>query len=449
MFNNKKYVTAALASTLLLSSTAAVNLNAATLQEAATLTLENNPTVLASQAAARRSDFAISEAKSGYLPSLDVLGNAGVGNVENSTTRARAAVDETLDEDQDNNPYGYSVHLNQEIFTGFSTKYGVEGAELRQEAASSDLLATHEMMALKTAEVYLGVIRAQEVLVLSEKNVEEHQKMLAKVKERADGGTGNYGDVSQAESRLAQAEERRVRLIGQLADAQTRYFEIVGEEPGSLTSPDTGNLDMPMNTDEAKQLAYQNNPQLMSAELASKARKSDVRVEEATFFPNLSLELSANSDWDANGFEEKTVDNRAMMVLSYNLYNGGADNSRRMQAVELAAEAEQKKNATLRDIEKQAGVDYQAYVTAVDSLTWLNRREQASVNALKNYNQQYEIGKRSLLDVLDVINELFQARVAVLDGQLERDFSSYRVLADIGGLTGALGVEVASADAGE
>lgn len=450
MFMQKKYAKAVgVASVLLWTTSLQGNLHAETLQEAATLTLKNNPTVLASQAAERRSEHAIGGAWAGYLPSLDVIGNAGVGNVENSTTRARAAVEEGVDDDQDNNPYGYAVRVNQELFSGFSTKYGVEAAEQRKAAATSDLMATHEMMSLKTAEVFLGVLRAQKVLELSKENVEEHLKTLNKERERAEKGTGNYGDVSQAESRLAQAEERKVRLLGQLEDAKTRYIEIVGQAPESLEKPVTSDLTMPMTSADAKQVAIENSPQMKSAEFASLARKSDVGVEEASFYPNLNLELSANSDWDSNGFEEKTVDNRAMLVLSYNLYNGGADDSRRMQAVELAKETEQKRQQVKRDIEKQAGVDFQAYLTAKDSLVWLNKREEASFDALKNYREQHRLGKRSLLDVLDVINELFQARVAVLDGELELDFSSYKVLADMGVLTRTLGVELVSIDAGE
>jgi adhesin transport system outer membrane protein len=295
-------------------------------------------------------------------------------------------------------------------------------------------------MLLKTTEVYLGVIRAQEVVKLADENVKEHDSMLKKVQDMAAGGKGNYGDVSQAQSRLAQAKERRIRILGQLEDAKTNYKEIVGIIPEDLMTPSVDQIELPMLVSEAQTLAVENSPRMISVKNDSQAQGADVKVEQASFYPTLSLDLSSNNDWDANGFEEKTVDNRAMLVLNFNLFNGGENNARRLQAIELSVEANQKMHQTRREIEKLTGIDFQAYLTAKDSLVWLKEREKASLNALKNYQEQFRLGKRSLLDVLDVTNELFQSKVTVLDGKLALDFSKYKVLADMGQLTSTLSV---------
>jgi outer membrane protein TolC len=149
LFEKKSLKIISTTSVLLFMTSFQSNLLAGTLQEAAVQTLRSNPVVLASQAAERRSKHAISAARAGYFPTLDISGEAGSGKVENSTTRARALVEEGTSDDQNNNPYGYTVRLSQELFTGFSTIYEMQSAKLRRKAAQNDYLATSISYILK------------------------------------------------------------------------------------------------------------------------------------------------------------------------------------------------------------------------------------------------------------------------------------------------------------
>lgn len=414
---------------------------AATLNEAARETLANNPIMLAAEAGKMRAEYAISAAKAGYLPTFNISGQAGYGNIENSTTRSRAELEGGTDDDRDNKPYGYNATIKQQIFSGFDTVYSVDSAELRGEAAHNDLIATREAMLLKTAEVYLTVIRAEHVYRLAEENVAEHEKIFNQVDELKNGGFGNLGDVNQAQSRLAQARERKVQLAGQLEDAKAKYFEIVGNSPGELIRPDLPEGLLPDSLDKALAAALASSPRMIASEKNNSAQRKDVKVEEASFYPSLELELSSQGDWDDNGYEEKTIDHRAMITVNFNLFNGGADEARRLQAIELANEATQKMHQVKREIEKTVSIDYQAFLTAKDSMDFLKDREYASLKALDEYHNQFKTGRRSLLDVLDVTNEMFQSKVSVLDGELALNFSKYKVLADMGQLAAALDVK--------
>ena len=96
-----------------------------------------------------------------------------------------------------------------------------------------------------------------------------------------------------------------------------------------------------------------------------------------------------------------------------------------------------------RLVEEQIRVDHAGMVTARDTVPLLRDRAAAAAQVVSAYRQQFELGRRSLLDVLDVENELFQARISVVNAEIQHRIAEYRVLATMGTLISALGVETA------
>ena len=89
-------------------------------------------------------------------------------------------------------------------------------------------------------------------------------------------------------------------------------------------------------------------------------------------------------------------------------------------------------------------VDYNALQVAQDRLPTLEDRVLAADQVVVAYRQQFQLGQRTLLDVLDVENELFQARVALVQGEFDLRDANYRVLATMGTLGPTLGVVAAA-----
>ena len=400
---------------------------AMSLTEAVRIAIVEHPAVQASVAALGASGYAVKDARADYYPSLDLQGDTGHQFSDTTTTRGRGLGGE------DTWRRSMEARLTQNLFDGFSTRYRVKAAEKQMEFLRHQLLDTRESIALRVVEAYLGVLRGQKVLELSGKNIERHREVLRDVRVKAEKGGGNWGDVNQAESRLALAESRLTLVKGELREAEAAFLEAVGITATDLARPESV-APVPSSLRDAIATALRNNPTVMAAATAIEASEADFKAANAAFMPKFNLELSESRGWDTDGLEERTLDKRALVTMQFNLFRGGGDVARKKQAYELLAETRQKYHESVRAVEKQMRIDYSAFETARDRIEALKARAIASAEAVAAYQSQFRFGRRSMLDVLDVENELFQAKVALVDVDLQHRVSRYRVLATMGSL---------------
>ena len=127
-------------------------------------------------------------------------------------------------------------------------------------------------------------------------------------------------------------------------------------------------------------------------------------------------------------------------MVRWNLFQGGANlaNTRRLN--EVASQAVQSEAEQRRLVVEQMRIDFNARQVASDRIPTLEDRVLAADLVVAAYRQQFQLGQRTLLDVLDVENELFQARVALVAGEFDYRVANYQMLSTIGTLGPALGV---------
>ncbi|HEY8360411.1 MAG TPA: TolC family protein, partial [Ramlibacter sp.] len=130
----------------------------------------------------------------------------------------------------------------------------------------------------------------------------------------------------------------------------------------------------------------------------------------------------------------------AEIVLNWNLFNGFADRSRERQFAEQLNAARDARDKTCRDTRQTTMIAYNDVVKLREQLEYLQLHESSLARALTAYRLQFQIGQRSLLDLLDTENERFQARRAVINAQHEMAIAYVRTQAGIGNLLRALEV---------
>ncbi len=407
---------------------------AMSLDEAVKVALDSHPTIQAAEAALRASKESVSEAEGGWFPTIDLSGDTGYQYANTSTTRGRATRGASGDAGVSTWRKSGQLTLSQKLYDGFSTSSEVEAAEWRSKVSSFDLIDAREEIALRTIQSYLDVLRNRRVVGLAQKNVDLHNEILSDVETRLIGGQSDEADHNQARSRLALAKARLRQMQGDQIESEARFLEVVGSPADDLSMAKSKIDLVPAGLDEAIRIAQTNNPQLKAAKANISARDSDVKTSDASFQPTFDLDLYENRDWDVSGIEGPSTDRRAVVSFNYNLYRGGSDKARKRRALELASEARLLEAETYRAIERQARIAYSAFETASERLAYLQARAAASGDAVKSFRSQYDIGQRSLLDVLDVENELFQSHIAFADGELEFQFTQFQVLASMGEL---------------
>lgn len=402
------------------------SVQAETLQEAIHTTLKTNPDVLASISERQAVSKEIDQARAGYFPTIDLGVGTGWESTDNPASRSRGDGEIHLNRDE------ASLNLRQMLYDGSLTKNEVERQKARTDSRAHSVYSVAENTALEATEAYLNVLRRQKLVELAQTNLESHQRTHDQITLRSERGVGRRADMDQSFGRLALAETNLMAEQSNLRDAETNYLRVVGEAPSSLSQPTSPESLMPATVDEAVDIAIQNHPTLRSAQADVTSANAQHDVTRAAFLPRVDFELGTRADHDIDGVRGTDKDVTAMFRLRYNLLNGGKDKARREETAFLINQAAEIRNNTHRQVEQSVRLSWNALETVRRQMSYFEQYAAAAEKTRDAYQQQFNIGQRTLLDLLDSENELFRARTSLTNAQYDELFTMYRVLNSAG-----------------
>jgi len=414
---------------------------ATSIEDSIQAALATNPDIGVVAADREAIDQELRQARAEYLPSIDVRGAAGPEYTDSPATRNRSGRGRNAGDSQTLLRLESQLTLTQMLFDGFATQSEVQRQTARIDSAARRVQETAEFVALDAVEAHLEVLRNQELVELARENVAQHQRILGQVGLLERQGAGSIGDVRQAESRLAEAESSLALAVGNLSDATAFYRAVVGLPPEDLQGAVPPVAALPESGEASAAVASATNPTVLIADADVDVAQAELRGARAGYYPNLDLELGASAGDDLDGIEGSDVSAQALVVLRYNLFRGGGDIAREREAFARLKEAREFVRVAQRDAEEEARVAFNALTTARARLVALRRGVEAQQATRDIYAQQFDLGQRGLLDLLDAENELFVDRSNLVTADLTERFAAYRVLAVVGTLLDALSIE--------
>jgi len=430
--------TPALLALLVTSTMSAATLAAdkGSLQESVKKALATNPDIQIQIKERRARNEEVERARSGYFPTLDLSAGIGTERSRNTSTRTRGEDYSTLTRQE------ASLNARQMLFDGFATESEVERQRARVSSTAYTVHGTSETIALDAAEAHLNLIRSNSLLNLAEDNLKAHQRTFDQIKIRSDAGVGRRADLEQISGRLALANSNVIAAQGNYDDAMTGYIRVVGEAPGTTLIKPSKPTVGPASREEAITMALEKHPTLKSAAADVEATRAQHKAAKNTFFPRFDLELSSSWNKDLDGQFGTNNDTQAMIRMRYNLFNGGGDKARRRQTAHLIEEAKEVKNRTHRQVIESMRLSWNAYQATEQQLVYLAEHVSASERTRDAYQKQFNIGQRTLLDLLNAENELFQAKQSYIDADFDNLFARFRILNAEGELLRSLSIEL-------
>lgn len=425
--------------TLLFAYLSTTIAQAETLVEVIQHTLETNPDVRMTTSDRRISDYTLDQAEAGYFPTIDLTGGYGRERSDNPNTRARDNSEIEL------NRRELGITLSQKLFDGFAVKHQVAGGQAKVTAARYQIENIAENISLKVTEVYLEVLHREDLLQLAKSNVVIHQKILEQIRIVVEGGVGRKADLEQSESRLALAKATLVKNQGDKRDAEANYQRVTGELPTALDRVSRElvlqALQLPETLEAILEVALHDHPALQVSTAELEAAKAYRQQADANFMPRLNLELSATDNDNLDGIAGTNDDINAMLQLRYNLYRGGADQAHHYESTERVTKATEALHRTQRIVEESVRLAWNSLVTARERVNYLRDYVASTERVLTSYKEQFKLGRRSLLDVLDSENELFNARSILTTAEYTELLALFRVTASMGLLLKRLGIQ--------
>lgn len=400
-----------------------------TLADAMTKGILTNPEygVVANDSLATREE--LSQAKGGYLPSVDFLGETGFEHTDTPTI-----------ENEDLWKTRGSLTLTQMLFDGWGVKSEVMRQKARVESTAGRVGEVAEFVGLDIVEAYLEVLRQRDLLAIARANVDDHLRILGTIRTGASAGTVTEGDVAQANARLAQARATTSSVQEALRNAESLFIQKVGEMPGDMAFPEVPRESLPATVEDAVRDAMTNSPTLRILEADIDVSKAEFKAAHSSMYPQVDLEINGTLGSDVEGIEGTEERASALAVMRWNLYRGGADQARQREFMYRHAISKERRAQAARQVEKEMRDSWAGMIASNERAKQFLDQANANEQVVNVYMDQFTLDRRTLLDVLDAQNELFVSRSSHVNALYTEIFGVYRVLALKGDLLRTMGV---------
>jgi outer membrane protein, adhesin transport system len=404
---------------------------AESLADAIASALASNIEILIAEAQRDEALFGRSEARAALLPNVELNASRGreltkpQGTIEPDThTRSELA-----------------VALRQNVWDFGAATSTARSADFTAESADWAYRAQVDTVALQIASVFHDLLERQAIVTLAEGNVAAHETILKTVQSQREFGMVTGADVSRVEGRLNAARSELLDRRSAFEQARENYRRLLNRAPGRLVEPVNLDAALPKDIEEAVLELERRNPNVMRAKMLMRSLQRQRAAQRAGMLPKFDLEVQGAIRTNAGSDNGRNDEARAVIGMKVPLFDGGAKQAAVNRTSSRLRQAELQILRALRDAEQAIRNDYTALVAANDKVTTIEAEVAAAQNQATLYAEQFRSGNRSVFDLLDGQQSLFQAQVKRESNRKEKRLSGYRVLGTLGSLTSTLDID--------
>ena len=327
------------------------------------------------------------------------------------------------------------------------TREAVKQAGFEKLSQYYELQRSSQEVALEAAVAYLDTVRYQKLVRYAEDNYIVHRQVYDKIAERTGGGVSQGVDLEQASARVSLAESNLVTELTNLHDVMARFHRVVGNLPGdNLAMPSVPVGQIPELRETALEMAYQLSPVINAAIENLRSSQESLNATNAPMMPRLDLRYRNEVEHDTDGLQGRFDEEAVEVVLSYNLWRGGSDSARKREYYNLYnAAIEERKQACL-NVRQEVTIAFNDVEALERQVEVLQRNLISQDKTRRAYQDQFDIGQRSLLDLLDSQNEYFDTQRAHTSAVTDLGVAQARTLANMGLLLAALEMDGLNAE---
>jgi adhesin transport system outer membrane protein len=398
-----------------------------TLKDAVQKAVLNNPEILARWHTLRAAEGERDASAGALLPRVDLLGGLGAERRTDASTRSR--YDRTSS----------SLTITQLLYDGFAARNEIKRLDHARLVRLFEFFDNSESVALEAARAYYDVLRYRALVRLAEDNFVQHRSVLEQTELKVNARVARAVDLEQVSARMALAEANLLTESSNLHDTTVRFQRIVGQLPTQeMPAPAPLNRAIPADAAKAVGDAQQSNGALLASIENVRSVNAALAARRGVFQPRIDLRLRGDQGNNLSGIPGRSTTAVAEVVMSWNLFNGHTDRAKERQFAEQLNVAKDLRDKACRDISQTVLIAYNDVRKVNEQMVFFEKNRISMVNTRNAYRLQFGIGQRTLLDMLDSENELFQAKRAVANAEQDINIAYARTHAVIGTLLTAL-----------
>lgn len=322
-----------------------------------------------------------------------------------------------------------TLFAKQNLFNGGKTLAYVDETDARIKAAAYEVLNVANRVYLDVSEAYINVVKTSRLLEIAEKNALTQERIMRQVREKTEAGFNRVSELYNSESRLALARGNYISRQQDLNQALAIFHRRFGRlfNPEQFLKPDP-KYQLPNTLPETVDLAFKTHPALKVAQYNIETKRYSYKKASASYFPTLDLELKGQYQADTNGEEGETTQSGAYLTLYYTLFDGGYRKGVKAKEHQSIRKEYQRSYIERRNVNETVRLAWNIVEAENFKREYLNEHVLLSLKTLNAFKEEYYVGRRTLLDLLNMENEYTEAQLSLFESQFSHLIAMYRIM---------------------
>lgn len=413
--------------------------SAQSLKDVMAVAIDTNPQILQAEMNKQAIEFELEQAKGLYMPRVTLEASAGVRRLENEFRRSNGTANEEMF------PLEAQIRAEQTLID-FGRRRGEKTSQAaRVDGAGLRILERSEFIALQTARQYLDVLLQQRIVAAAEDNLTFHNSLVQDLAGGVQAGSISVADLQQSQERAKAASVRVSEALEALEVAKIQLLALSGLQVNDVQLPPAYTEKLPLNLNDAIGLTRTRHPRVLEAIADVDAANAAAVKNKGDLAPTIGLELSGRIGDDIDMYKGETNDLQAKAVMRWTVFDGGINRAKYQEYVRRASETRFRLHQIMREAETDVRSAWNSKTTQTNVLRDLTDQSASTDELLLSYRDQFSVGRRSLLDVLDAQNTRFNVQVRAEIARFSEIFAQYQVLAATNSLLDAFDLRAPSA----
>ncbi|KAB0463304.1 MULTISPECIES: outer membrane channel protein TolC [Vibrio] len=392
---------------------------------------QNDPQLLRSAAQRDAAFEAVTSSRSDLLPQINLTANYDINRGDRDTSGTGSS-------SIDNNTWGAAIGFTQELYQR-SSWITLDTAEKTARQFDSAYAAEQQALILRVSTAYFEVLRAQDNLEFVRAEKAAVARQLEQTKQRFEVGLSAITDVHDAQAQYDGVLADEVLAENDLTNSYEGLREITGQEHANLSILDTDRFSASKSSDSAVALveqAEQKNLSLLAARISQDVAKDNISLASSGHLPSLTLDGSYSLSDQSNSSQNYDQDNLNLgLNLVVPLYTGGNTTSLTKQAEYNYVAASEDLEATYRSVVKDVRAFNNNISASIGALRAYEQSVVSAQSALEATEAGFDVGTRTIVDVLDSTRRLYDANKNLSDARYNYILSVLQLRQAVGTLS--------------
>lgn len=326
------------------------------------------------------------------------------------------------------------LQIIQPLYTGGKVSAGIRQAEAGINAADFGFQAARQDLMLQVVTAYVDVVRDRRAVTIRQNNVEVTGEQVRAAQDRFEVGVVTRTDVAQAQARLEGARAALAGAEAVLQGSEANYQFLTGMRPGELVPPPPV-PPLPASVEEAVAAAIRENPSIQSARQDLRAAEAGVDSARADGRPQVSIVGAAGIQETYSDPTQSSTSVSALAQARIPLLTGGVVKAQTEGAKLRREQARRYIDSLEMQVRAQVTQAWYSYDASLRAIEASRRQVEAAEIAYEGATEELAVGVRSTLDTLDQEQQLFEARLALVQAERDAYVAAHNLLRATGALT--------------